>query len=430
MKNRVRINVFIIITAIIFAAILVISNVWVASVGVATTQGSYAESYAKKHHLKQVSLSDNQKKYFDERYESFEYNFEKNGIVLEKYAGVSETLVVPLSVDGNVVIGIGENFFKDLNSSVKSVYLPETITEIKADSTGNVTIYCTDEEHFKSLLGKDAKIETYNESEFVNYFLDTMDFDYNINGSEVEITHYNGNVTDIVVIPSYINGMPVRTLSLDMLGKAGTFVIPDTVTSITGMTKKVVFGIQLAVQLCFTILAFLFSLIMVNIILPRFRKNNSEYLLSSSQIIVTILYVIAQVAFCIVTIYFVRIPPLLSIVVSAVILVAYIACVLLGGAGREHAKEVSQKIEEDTSFMRNLKESTKNLADGIEDEEAKKAVEKLVEEIRFSKLKGGDDALDNRIGNSLDELKNKISSNDFAGIKEDVSIITSLLKKR
>ena len=80
--------------------------------------------------------------------------------------------------------------------------------------------------------------------------------------------------------------------------------------------------------------------------------------------------------------------------------------------------------------MRNLKESTKNLADGIEDEEAKKAVEKLVEEIRFSKLKGGDDALDNRIGNSLDELKNKISSNDFAGIKEDVSIITSLLKKR
>ena len=330
-----------------------------------------------------------------------------------------------------MVIGIGKDFFDNLDSSVKKVVLPESIIVVEAEPSNKVKIYCTNESIFQILHGnQEWNIETRYESEFENFFLGDLEYSYNVNGNEIEITNYNGNYTDIAVIPSYINGLPVRSLSLDMLGKAGAFVIPETVNSITGMTTKMVYGFQFAVQLIFTILAFVLSMIMVNIILPRFTKDNNEFFLSGGQMVVTILYVILQVAFCIVTIYIIRIPALLSIVISAVLLAVFIAGTMLGGAGREHSKEVSQKIEENTSFMKNLKESTKYLADGIEDEETKKCVQELVDEIRFCKLNGKDDSLDNRIESSIEEMKNKIRNKEYEGIKSDVDAIVAMLKQR
>ena len=431
MKNRARVNVFICITAVLFIIVLVISNVGVAAVKMATVPGSYGEDYAKKHLLKTVSISDSDKGYFDQRYETFDYNYEDGGIVIEKYSGNSESLTIPMQIGGDYVIGIGEAFFDNLSASVKNVYLPETIIHVDAKPTDKVNIYCTDSSVFKALEGdKEWKIETRYDSEFVNFLLGDLEFSYNTTGNEIDITGYIGNDKDLVVIPSYINGVPVRKVTMNMLGTAGAFVIPETVTSITGRTTKAVFGLQFAIQLAFTVLAFLLALIVVNVVLPRFKKDNSEFLLSAPQVIVAILYVVLQAAFCIVTVYFIHVPLLVSIAVSCVLLVVFITMSFLGGAQREHSKAISEKIEEDTSFMRNLKESTKYLADGIEDEEAKKAVEKLVEEIKFSKLKGRDVDLDNKLEFGVSEMRKLVDEKNHQGIVEKASELISLLKKR
>ncbi len=431
MKSRIRINVFIGIAAIIFVAIFVLSNVFVASVGMATVPGSYAEKYAKKHHLKSVSISDNQKEFFNQKYELFDYDYENGGIMIENYLGKSEELVIPMEIEGKLVIGIGENFFEKLNSSVKNVYLPESIIFVDAEPYDGVTVYCTDDSIFKILHGdKEWKIETRYESEFVNFLLGDLQFDYNVKGDEIEITNYTGNYTDLVVIPSYISGIPVKTISMDMLGSADAFVVPETVISITGMTSKVVYGFQFAIQLIFTCLAFFLSLIMVNVVYGRINKNDTEYLISGPQIVGTVLYVLAQVVFCIVTIYFIRIPDLISVVVSSAILLIYIAISFLGGAGREHSKKVSEKIEEKTSFMKELKESTKYLAEGIEDENAKKKVQELVEEIRFSKLNGGSKEKDFEIEQRIIEIKNLIDQRSYMEVSDKANELIWIIKQR
>ena len=425
MKNRLRINIFILITAILFVIVLVISNVGVASVKMATVPGSYGETYAKSHHIKSASLSDSNKDYFDQRYELFDYNFEDGGIVLEKYSGVSENLVIPIRIGGDYVVGFGDGFFTGLNNAVKNVYVPETITKVPSKPANNITVYCADESLFDGW-----KTETQYDSEFVNYLLGDLEFSYNVNGNAVDITGYTGNAKDIVVIPSYINGTPVRNVSMDMLGVAEIFVIPETVTSITGTAVKAVFGIQFAIQLVFTVLAFALALLTVNIILPRFKKSNDEYLLSSPQIVVTALYVLLQAAFCIVTVYFLNVPLIVSIAVSCILLVVFLGVSFLGGAGREHSKEISENIEEKTSFMRELKESTKNLADGIEDPEAKKAVQGLVDEIRFSKLSGGNTINDESISEKMRELGTYISEKNNPVIIDLSEEIKMLIKQR
>ena len=431
MKNRIRINLFIGIVAVLFIIVLVISNVGIASVNMAVVPGSYGETYAKKHHIRSLSISDSEKNIFDQRYELFNYDYDTTGITIEKYTGSSETLVIPISINGEPVTGIGENFFKDLNSSVKNIYLPGTIIFVEAEPTDNVNIYCSDSSIFKYLEGdRDWKIETKYDSELVNFLLGDLEFEYNNIGNGVEITRYTGNSTDLIVFPSYINGAPVKSISMDMLGVANGFVIPETVTSITGRTTKAVYGATFAIQLFFTIIAFVLSLVSVNIILPRFKKNNGEYLLSSSQMIVTILYVLLQAAFCIVVVYYVPLPLLISIAVSCVLLIVFVAASFLGGAGREHSKEVSEKIEEKTNFMRDLKESTKYLADGIENPEAKKAVQGLVDEIRFSKLSDGNISNDVIISEKMDELKKYICENNTPMIVDVSNEIKKLIKQR
>ncbi len=431
MKNRIRLNIFIAIVAVLFFAIFIFTNVWGVSVEVATVSGSYGEQFAKEHHLKSVALADSQKSYFDQRYEVFDYNYEFGGITVERYSGCSENLVIPMEIDGELVIGIGEDFFSSLNSNVKNIYLPESIVTVDGEPRKDITVFCTDSSIFKMFNDNEKlKIETRYDSEFVNFLLGNLEYEYNVKGDEVEITDYTGNYAEIVVIPSYINGLPVTSLSFDMVGKASVFVIPETVKSITGNTKMALFSSQFAIQFVFTVLAFLISLVVINVLLPRLQKEAGEFALSGSQVVLTIVYVLVQAAFCITTIYFKRIPNILSIVISACILVAYIAFMFMGEAGREHAQKVSAKVEEDTSFMRNLKASTKHLAEGIEDSDIKSQVEKVIEEIRFSKLNGTDPQLDSVIEEDVKELKKKIAEKDYSGIKELASKIIESIRQR
>lgn len=73
--------------------------------------------------------------------------------------------------------------------------------------------------------------------------------------------------------------------------------IPKTVTSITGASSRLVYSQLFAIELVFTIIAFVLVLITVNILLPRYHKSNSEYMLTGNQMAAVILYVVIQTAF-------------------------------------------------------------------------------------------------------------------------------------
>ena len=321
-KNQFLLNIFVIIAGAIFALVLIIGNVGRISASVAVVPGSYGEQYAQKNNLKVVELADSEKGYFDERYETFDYMVNGDEIIVENYKGVSSDLVIPALIEGKAVTVLGENFVGGLNG-VKNLFIPPTVTDIQGDVDENITIHCYEDTivYEKYLAEKEAKekesekaaedaekdasqdsengsldseetmlagnqseeaeeseaewkFEPLYDSDFVNFLLDDLQFAYNMKGVTAEVTKYYGN-DDLVVIPSYINGYPVTDISMDLLGTAKGIVIPATVTSITGTSSKLIYSPLFAIELIFSLVAIVLSLITVNVLLPRYRKDNS-----------------------------------------------------------------------------------------------------------------------------------------------------------
>lgn len=437
-KNQILLNIFVIIAAVVFVAVLILGNVGRVAANVAVVPGSYGEKYASENKLNVVALSDNEKGYFDQRYESFDYNISGSEIVLESYKGHSTDLVVPASIDGKDVTTLGEGFINSLES-VKHLYIPYTVTEIKGEPDQSIIICCyEDSVIYKDYLKaqEDGAEKTWNceavyDSDFINFYLGDNPFAYNVNGGTVEIARYNGS-DSTVVIPSYIDGNPVTKISMNLLGKPDLIVIPETISEITGTSAKLLYSPIFAIELFFSIVAIVLSLLSVNILLPRYRKSTSEYLLTGSQMVTNILYVVCQLGFAIAAIYYIEISAFLALVVSLVILGVYVFLMFSSGIGRQHAKEVSGKIAEKTSRMKAIKESVKGLDEGITDPEVKKQVRRLVEEIRYSDPVTNDDLdfAESEIETAVYELKKIIDNGDSDAIIEKTNNAMDLVKKR
>ncbi len=69
--KRIVNNVIAVVIMAVFCLLLINSNVFRVSVPVVTVPGSYAEQYAKKHHLKQAALPDSMNVGAELRYETF-----------------------------------------------------------------------------------------------------------------------------------------------------------------------------------------------------------------------------------------------------------------------------------------------------------------------------------------------------------------------
>ena len=228
---QIKFNILAVLIAVVYVAIMVLFNVGYAKISVATIDGSYASEFADKKKLNKIDITDNQKMYFDVRYENFEYNENSDGtICLESYKGNSESVVIPYIYNDNLVSSLGENFFEG-HENLKHVYLPLTVDDIKADVEKDITLYVDKASKLFEDSGWEVK-EIYD-SEFVNHFNSEIPFSYNETSDSIELVNYNGT-DDVIVIPSYIDGKPVKTVSFDMLGDFELVIFPETVTEITG----------------------------------------------------------------------------------------------------------------------------------------------------------------------------------------------------
>ena len=431
--KRVKFNILMGLITAAYIAILIIGNVVHYSVPAATVEGSYASDFAKHKHLKSIELADTQEKYFDQRYEVFDYDVNTDGtITLQSYKGVSTTLVIPCRINGRVVSTIAENFFSKA-TFVKEVYLPVTIKEIKGEPTKNVHLYCDkDSEFIKNADAEMWDAESLYDSEYVDFFRGDIPFEYNENGDSIDIKQYTGEDT-FIVIPSYINGKPVTKVSMDILGRYDFVVFPETVKSITGQVSANLYTTAFAIELVMSVIAFILVMIMVNIIIPRYKNDSvEEYLLSAPQIISAFAYLIIQVFFSVLVIYKSIVNAYIALIISIILLVVYIALNFTAGGGRTHAVNVEEKIEKKTSWMKKFKVMTADLANNIEDKEARKVVERLVEDIRFSDPVTSDSLTDieNRLSIEIEELRTVIVAKDAEEIIKAANKAEETLNKR
>lgn len=437
-KNNMIVNVFIFAVAILYAGLMFLGNLQVADVSIAAIEGSYADTYARENKLKKFFISDSEQEYFNIRYENFDYHVVNESITIEGYHGRSLSLVIPESIDGIKVTAIGKNFFETA-PDVKEIYISSNVTVLEAAEPQNVEIYCSENSKFyKTYCEAGWNLKLLYDSEVINYSLGDIPFEYNETSDSIEITKYCQNKdgdrkpNGMVVIPSYIDGNPVTTLSMDMAEAYDLVVIPETVTSITGITKSYSYSQIFLVETVFTIVAFLVAFFAINIILPRYNQA-IEFFLSGSQILFTILYVILQTIFGILTIYgILNVSTYTALILSVILLLGYLASILGANKGRTHSKKITERIEKKTEWMKEFKSSVSDMAEEIKDADAKRMVERLIEEINYSDPMSDDgvEIANENMKNAVNELRKAIAEGETSVIIEKCKIAQKAVQKR
>ena len=429
-KNRLIFNVLMLITIVAYAGILILGNVSRAVVPVATVKGSYANEFAKEKKLPEVEMTESEQHLFDLRYETFTYNEYEDGIMLESYNGISEILIVPAYIDDEKVVAIGEKFFEN-SETVKEIYLPTSVEEIVAEPNEAVTIFCNDNmKYYQENPETEWAMELVADSEFVNFSLGDIPFAYEKTENGVEIVRYYGNESSII-IPSYIDGVAVTSVSMDMLGEYELVVFPETVKSITGEVSRTLFTLMFAIEFAFTVVAFAIAFIVINVIMGR-MKDNKEMLLTGPQYVLTYLFVLIQTVFGIFCIYKNIVSTYIALAVSAVLLILYLLYMFGSKVGRTHAVEVQEKRNIATAFMKNLKVTCAHLSDDIEDADVKKCVDRLVEDIKYSDPMSNEELedIEKALEKAIEELKSVLSNGSPDEIKVKCAEVQKVLRTR
>lgn len=427
--SRLKYNVITILIFIIFAGILIFTNVTNTSIPVVTVPGSYAENFANDKGLKVGSLPDSVTNYFDQRYEIFDYNNNASGVTIENYLGKSSELVIPVKIDGKLVTEIGENFFNSLNGVTK-VYVPISVTKLPENENKNIVIECDADALFANDEDTEWNIQTQYDSDYINLFLGDCPFMYNESPSGMAITGYLG-ADRYLVIPSYINGIPVTTVSMDLEGDFDLVVIPATVTSITGRVAMSHMGIGFVLTLLAAIIAFAIIIIYTNVVLPKFRTAES-YARALPGVAVAYIYLLLQIGLGIGATYAGIPSPIVFFFASVILIVAVLVFLSIAAGGSKHSKHIQEKTEVKTSWMKNFRVSCADLADNVKDPETKKAVERLIEEIKYSSTASAPELVEDeaKLEEAINVLRSAISSGDKDEIIEKANLAMRALEVR
>lgn len=196
------------------------------SIGDAVTSIGY-QAFAACNYLESVVVDGN-----NTEYSSLDGNlYSKDGLTLIQYAiGKSETsFTTPESVSA-----IDSVAFESANILTEIVILDNVtaIAENAFSGCNNLTIYCQAE---SQPAGWAENWNPLNRPVVWGYKVPTAasEFAYTKGSSSVTITAYNGTAKE-VVIPSYIDGLPVTTIGAEAFLRSSitSIIIPETVTSI------------------------------------------------------------------------------------------------------------------------------------------------------------------------------------------------------
>lgn len=159
---------------------------------------------------------------------SRDFTFDATTGTIKKYNGNDAVVNIPSEINGTPVTTIGNAAFRD--SSVTSVTIPDSVTEIGANAFAGCTnltsvTYGGDWSKLTIQSGNPAVEDAVNAQLF--------DFEFIPNNTAVIVKKYNGTAAD-VTIPSHYKGKPVTMIDHAAFHDSAvtSVTIPDSVTSI------------------------------------------------------------------------------------------------------------------------------------------------------------------------------------------------------
>lgn len=324
-----------------------------------TKKDSYAKEYAEKHSLK-VELLSNIEEYFNEKYETFAYNVENDEIVITKYEGKSERLIIPKEIGGKKVVKVLEN---SLPNSVKTIVISSNILELELSQ--NVNIECYRGSYCEKLKEeKDGQVTILDDSVYTNFYNQNTVFDYEEENGEIELIRYTGS-QDKIIIPEQINGYPVTTISFQVDDNASIY-IPNTISKISSNFLSMnIHKVHISVMI--VILISLLLVILCNI------KNDNQTLEKTTRYV--IINIISIVYLCIMGIFSLLITDyekginllFIELLISSMI---YVFIIMLLKISNKKIEKLEEKNKEVTTFIK----QAKLLVLEIEDKDVKDAI--------------------------------------------------------
>ena len=159
---------------------------------------------------------------------SRDFTFDATTGTIKKYNGNDAVVNIPSEINGTPVTTIGNAAFRD--SSVTSVTIPDSVTEIGANAFAGCTnltsvTYGGDWSKLTIQSGNPAVQDAVNAQLF--------DFKFILNNTAVIVIRYNGTAAD-VTIPSRYKGKPVTAIDHAAFHDSAvtSVTIPDSITAI------------------------------------------------------------------------------------------------------------------------------------------------------------------------------------------------------
>lgn len=144
----------------------------------------------------------------------YQYVTNGNNVTITKYTGSDVSVVVPSKLGGKTVTAIGDGAFKN-NSSIQSLTLPDTIQKIVNGSLTNC-------KNLKTLTIK-SKSFVFTNNDLNGFFAGT---------TKLQSVNVPSSHTKYITVDGVVFSKDKKTLILFPSGKAQSYNIPNTVTSI------------------------------------------------------------------------------------------------------------------------------------------------------------------------------------------------------
>lgn len=407
MKNKILILItgFIIsVSSFVFAFLYYKSN---NSLVIYTSNDSYAYQYAKNNMINTYDVSDSHYKYFHRIWEDFKFNEETNGLVITKYEGISEELIVPTEYNNKKIIEIKKDA---LPSNVKKIFLPESVETINVDDYKNIEILCYRGKKCEELKSNnELKVTILDDVDRYILYENELEFTYNIiNGNEIELTNYLGD-DQTIIIPETINGYKVTSIIFDGEGITSIF-IPKTVNNISANITSKLFNKCFIISSIIILLSSIIYFATILLIKP-FQLIDKVYIYLSS---IIYLFTISYLVFVLrsnpfeYNKYFIY-----SIIVSIIYLITiYILNIII-----KNNKKYDNEIKSKDSFIKDVKLMLQDY-DFIE-------LKEIEEMIKYSDPVSINDVKEIEI-----QIKNELKNITQENIQEKVNILKKLIKKR
>ncbi len=382
-----------------------------------TTKDSAAEQYAQKNHIDVEILADTQKKLYTENQENYSYNVYQTGMEITEYKGVSEELVIPVSLDGKLVLSIKEGVLQN-NSHVKKVVLPITLLWVSPEDLKNVEVFC-----YESVLctklqeDENLKVTELSDSDYYHFFATTFDFEYNL-GNTIEIVKYNGDSHQII-IPETIDGYEVEKVKLKIDDSLESIYIPSTVKSLKLTNENSRYDFLFFLVLTWIMVTFIIYMIITFL---SSKKTEKEYFYQAPFLLISLCYLAGDMIFYVLAFYnhYHSKTILLTGIITSILYVIFSAILLMS---RNRLKSYDEKVAQADHYIKDTLACMEELNQEHYDEEVLKMMQDVKELIRYS------DPITNDKTKTIEkEIQDKIlnSENDIAYWRE----IKKMVQKR